>query len=53
MRIVCIGGGPAALYFSLLMKQQNPEHDIKVIERNRPYDTLAGGWCSLIRHWPI
>ncbi|MDC7718683.1 bifunctional salicylyl-CoA 5-hydroxylase/oxidoreductase [Vogesella sp. DC21W] len=43
MRIVCIGGGPAALYFSLLMKQQNPEHDIKVIERNRPYDTFGWG----------
>lgn len=43
MRIVCIGGGPAALYFSLLMKQQNPEHSITVIERNRPYDTFGWG----------
>jgi len=43
MRIVCIGGGPAALYFALLMKQQNPEHNIKVIERNRPYDTFGWG----------
>jgi anthraniloyl-CoA monooxygenase len=43
MRIVCIGGGPAALYFALLMKQQNPEHSITVVERNRPYDTFGWG----------
>ena len=43
MRIVCIGGGPAGLYFGLLMKLQNPAHDISVIERNRPYDTFGWG----------
>jgi anthraniloyl-CoA monooxygenase len=43
MNIVCIGGGPAGLYFALLMKQQNPAHDIRVIERNRPYDTFGWG----------
>jgi anthraniloyl-CoA monooxygenase len=43
MNIVCIGGGPAGLYFSLLMKKQNPEHNITVIERNRPYDTFGWG----------
>ncbi len=43
MKIVCIGGGPAGLYFSLLMKQENPAHDITVIERNRPYDTFGWG----------
>lgn len=43
MRIVCIGGGPAALYFALLMKKQNPQHSITVIERNRPYDTFGWG----------
>ena len=43
MNIVCIGGGPAGLYFSLLMKKQNPEHRITVIERNRPYDTFGWG----------
>lgn len=43
MRIVCIGGGPAGLYFSLLMKKQHPEHHISVIERNRPYDTFGWG----------
>jgi anthraniloyl-CoA monooxygenase len=43
MRIVCIGGGAAGLYFGLLMKKQNPAHSIVVIERNRPYDTFGWG----------
>lgn len=43
MKIVCIGGGPAGLYFGLLMKKLNPAHDITVVERNRPYDTFGWG----------
>ena len=43
MKIVCIGGGPAGLYFALLMKQQDPAHDITVVERNKPYDTFGWG----------
>jgi anthraniloyl-CoA monooxygenase len=43
MRIVCIGGGPAGLYFALLMKARHPAHDISVLERNRPYDTFGWG----------
>lgn len=43
MKIVCLGGGPAGLYFALLMKRANPEHDITVVERNRPYDTFGWG----------
>ena len=43
MKIVCIGGGPAGLYFALLMKQQDPSHRIVVVERNRPYDTFGWG----------
>ncbi len=43
MRIVCIGGGPAGLYFGLLMKLRHPEHAITVIERNKPYDTFGWG----------
>jgi len=43
MNIVCIGGGPAGLYFALLMKKQNPAHRIVVVERNRPYDTFGWG----------
>ena len=43
MNIVCIGGGPSGLYFALLMKKQNPSHEIAVVERNRPYDTFGWG----------
>jgi anthraniloyl-CoA monooxygenase len=43
VRIVCIGGGPAGLYFALLMKQLDPAHHITVVERNRPYDTFGWG----------
>ena len=43
MKIVCIGGGPAGLYFGLLMKKLDPAHDITVVERNRPYDTFGWG----------
>jgi len=43
MKILCIGGGPAGLYFALLMKLQNPAHQVTVVERNRPYDTFGWG----------
>jgi anthraniloyl-CoA monooxygenase len=43
MKIVCIGGGPAGLYFGLLMKKLHPEHSIQVVERNRAYDTFGWG----------
>ncbi len=43
MRIVCLGGGPAGLYFSLLMKLQDPAHVVTVVERNRPFDTFGWG----------
>ena len=43
MNIVCIGGGPAGLYFGLLMKLQQPGHNITVVERNKPYDTFGWG----------
>ncbi len=43
MNILCIGGGPAGLYFGLLMKKQNPAHHITLVERNRPYDTFGWG----------
>ncbi len=43
MRILCIGGGPAGLYFALLMKLQNPANVIRVAERNRPFDTFGWG----------
>ena len=43
MRILCIGGGPAGLYFALLAKKEDPRHTIRVVERNRPYDTFGWG----------
>ena len=43
MRIVCLGGGPAGLYFSILMKQANPASEITVIERNQADSTFGWG----------
>ncbi|WP_137134029.1 bifunctional salicylyl-CoA 5-hydroxylase/oxidoreductase [Rhizobium sp. FKY42] len=43
MKIVCIGGGPAGLYFGLLMKKFHPDHEVTVVERNKPYDTFGWG----------
>ena len=43
MRIVCLGGGPAGLYFSILAKKANPSWDVTVVERNRPDDTFGWG----------
>ncbi len=43
MKIVCVGGGPAGLYFSLLMKRQDPAHEVVVVERNRQHDTFGWG----------
>ena len=43
MKIVCIGGGPAGLYFGLLMKKLGSHHDVTVVERNKPYDTFGWG----------
>ncbi len=43
MRIACLGGGPAGLYFSILAKKANPSWDITVVERNRADDTFGWG----------
>ncbi|EPC01865.1 salicylyl-CoA 5-hydroxylase [Litchfieldella anticariensis FP35 = DSM 16096] len=43
MRIACLGGGPAGLYFAISMKRRDPSHDIVVVERNRPDDTFGWG----------
>jgi hypothetical protein len=43
MRIVCLGGGPAGLYFAISMKLRDPSHEVVVIERNKPDDTFGWG----------
>ncbi len=43
MKIVCVGGGPASLYFSILMKQAFPQVSIEVYERNKADDTFGWG----------
>lgn len=43
MKITCIGGGPAGLYFGILMKKADPSHEIVVLERNAPGETFGWG----------
>src|SRR5918912_1636475 len=43
MKINIIGGGPAGLYFALLMKKQDARREIVVFERNAPDDTFGWG----------
>lgn len=43
MRIACLGGGPAGIYFAISVKLRNPEHEIHVFERNRSGDTFGWG----------
>jgi PPOX class probable F420-dependent enzyme len=43
MKITIIGGGPAGLFFAILMKKQNPAHAITVLERDSPNDTFGWG----------
>lgn len=43
MRIACLGGGPAGLYFAISMKLRAPETEVTVFERNRADDTFGWG----------
>src|SRR6266850_1202866 len=43
MKINIIGGGPAGMYFAILMKKADPAHEITVYERNGPDDTFGWG----------
>ncbi len=43
MKLVIIGGGPAGLYFAILMKKHNPAHQITIFERDGPDDTFGWG----------
>jgi anthraniloyl-CoA monooxygenase len=43
VQVTIIGGGPAGLYFALLLKKADRGHDVVVLERNRPDDTFGWG----------
>ncbi|HVM38730.1 MAG TPA: bifunctional salicylyl-CoA 5-hydroxylase/oxidoreductase [Sphingomicrobium sp.] len=43
MRIACLGGGPAGLYFAISMKLRDPAHHIELFERNRADSTFGWG----------
>ncbi len=43
MRVACLGGGPAGLYFAILMKLRDPACEVHVFERNRAGDTFGWG----------
>ena len=43
MKVAVLGGGPAGLYFALLLKHAVPDHDVTVYERNAPDDTFGWG----------
>ena len=37
MRINILGGGPAGLYFSILLKKRDPAHRITIVEQDKTY----------------
>ena len=43
MRILCLGGGPAGLYFAISMKLRDPRHEVTVLERHAASDTFGWG----------
>jgi 2-polyprenyl-6-methoxyphenol hydroxylase-like FAD-dependent oxidoreductase len=51
VRVTCVGGGPAGLYFAILMKRRSPNHDVIVLERNPFGQTYGWGvvyWDDLL-----
>jgi 2-polyprenyl-6-methoxyphenol hydroxylase-like FAD-dependent oxidoreductase len=51
MKILCVGAGPAGLYFAILMKQRNRDHEVTVLERNPHGVTYGWGvvfWDDLL-----
>jgi len=43
MRVEVMGGGPAGLYFGILLRQLDPAATVVIHERNRPDDTFGFG----------
>ncbi|MET7684958.1 FAD-dependent monooxygenase [Streptomyces sp. NPDC005423] len=51
VKVACVGGGPAGLYLSILLKLQDPSHDVTVYERNAEGSTYGWGvtyWRGLL-----
>ncbi|MES5820080.1 FAD-dependent monooxygenase [Streptomyces sp. RG80] len=51
VKVACVGGGPAGLYLSILLKLQDPSHDITVYERDSEGSTYGWGvtyWRGLL-----
>ncbi len=43
MKVACIGAGPASLYSGILLKRQDPSHEVRIYERNELDDTFGFG----------
>lgn len=48
MRVACVGAGPAGLYLALLLKRQEPAHEVTVYERRAR--GVTHGWGVVL--WP-
>lgn len=42
-KVVCIGGGPAGLYFAILLKKSQPDVEVTVYDRDTPEDAYGFG----------
>src|SRR4051794_37974338 len=43
VRVAIVGAGPAGLYLAILLKRDDPSHEVTVYERNRVEDTFGFG----------
>ncbi|MFF9899448.1 FAD-dependent monooxygenase [Streptomyces longispororuber] len=51
VKVACVGGGPAGLYLSILVKRQDPAAEVTVYERNPEGSTYGWGvtyWRGLL-----